>query len=717
MLRLSIFLILIYSVLFAQTWKFENIYDGEVNARYQLGKTFLYRSNDLTTHIFYGGDHLYHLKYDNGSWNREIVDNNDSVGRNISSALASDGSLHVSYIDDEKLRYATKAINSNTWEITQTQHFASADKTSICVDDNNISHIFYRYINDIYYTRSDTLNQTEVFVRNAFMPTVVCDAQTGVHVAYRSLESGMQGLWYANNHSGNFVHRRIYNTDDAITRISIDASSQSGKKAIAIIYYHEREGFAKFFDTTVDNYNTSWSTSIAYEADSDVSVKVSATIVSTAFSVIDSPELPPILKLVQKDNTGTRISDMLNDSHYYGQINLEYINNFLRVKYYDYISNTIEWAYKNATQEWKKETIRDFNIVGNFFKVDMKIYNNVPKITFKTPHNGLQYFSKSSQGTWNASPFNSTTLFDPKLSTIKNGFIETWLQYINTETYALERVKYAHYYDGLFSGWRWYRVDESNSINDTNISIGQQYHDVTTYGFTTHSCYVDNSFSLFYISADNEGWNQPQELSVGAAGATTCKIAVDAQEKVHIVYTNLEEHLFYITNETGAWISEEILLNGKQKINQQLIVSKGIVHIGFFNKINHTVEYIKSSNYTPQTPRSWPPSSQIVINSDHIPISRSTAFDMAIDKDEKIYFAAVYESRYYLENKLYLAKENSNGFEAKITDLDFNADGLKLAVSDDTLHVMLLNKDSGDVIYGSSKTTTPLTPVIMYLLF
>ncbi len=709
MLRLSIFLILIYSVLFAQTWKFENIYDGEVQSRYQLGKTFLYRSSDLTTHIFYGGDHLYHLKYDNGSWSREIVDNNDSVGNYISSALASDGSLHVSYIDNLKLKYATKAINSNTWEITQTQHPVHYN-TSICVDDNNISHIFYRYFSDIYYTRSNTPNQTEVFVQNASNARVVCDAQSGVHVAYRSLETGMKGLWYANNHSGNFVHKRIYDTDDAIVRISIDASSQSGKKAVAIIYYHEGESFAKFFDTAIDNYNAQWNRSDAYEGDEDVSVKVNDTTVSTAFFLEDAQAVPYVLKLVQKDDTGTRISDMVRRYHYFEQINLEYINNSLRVQYYDSFTNTIGWVYKNAALEWEKETIRDFRMIDDFFEVDMKIYDNTPQIAFKTPHDGLQYFSKSSQGNWNASPFSSTTLYNPKLSSIKNGFTETWLQYINTETNALERVKYGHYFDGLSSGWKWYGVDASNIIDNANISIKHQRHDVAIYGLTAHSCYIDNSNSLFYVSADSEGWNQPQELNIGDT-ADTCKIAVDADENIHIVYTDLTGHLFYTTNETGAWTFEEILVDGKSKINQHLIVSKGIVHISFFNKTDHTIEYIKSSNYTPQTPKSWPVNSQTAISGDDIFVSLATAFDMAIDKHEKIYFASVYEG------KLYLTKENNSDFEGVFTDLDFSADGLKLGVSDNALHVMLLDKNRGDVIYGSLKTTTPLTPIIMYLLF
>jgi len=716
MLRLFFSILLLLSSLYAsEDWKFETVFDGESNRATQLGKTMLYRSSDMSTHIFYGGDHLYHLEY-NGTWSQETVDGANNVGAYISSSVAPNGSLHVSYLDRDNatLKYATKELNSDRWNIIQTDLNATRN-TSLCTDENNIAHIFYGLHQEIHYVTSDDFTLVQNFAANSKRASVACDS-SGLHVAYYVFDEELKGLWYADNHTGDFVHRRIFASDDFIDSTSIDANTLSGNKAIGIIYADTFQ----FFDTAIENYDQPWNESLTYDAlGHGSSVVVKNSDVSASF-IARGNNSSTIVKIITKHNRRVVQSDIDSNGGYYNHSSIAYMNGELKVQYSTVNSANIGWIYKDENAEYKDEHIKRLSL-QSYTNMDMKIHKNRPYITFDNANNSIEYLTKNTDATWSSYPMPKSNVGGGKLSIIDNGFADTWVHYINRENGAYERRKYAHYFSNTFpiqSGWKWNDLEARDIFDNANMntrnSVLADKHDTATFEGASHSCFIDSDGALFYTLYDNEeNINDTIELDQRAnRNKLSCVIDLDDTGHVHIAYTverGFRTDLYYISNETGLWEYEELLaLVEDSKKNLHIQVHNGIVHIGFFKQANpSSIEYLQSSSYSADSPRQWPSVSSEVYSSEYI----NNLFDMLVDANAEVHFAFTFHNAIN-----HFIKDNDT-FKREITPLRFFITGIKMDLSDGVLHLLLINRDNSDLLFATLKNKAPITPsIIMYLL-
>jgi acetyltransferase-like isoleucine patch superfamily enzyme len=722
MLRSILSLLLVSSLFASQNWQFEVAYDGDINHFSHSGKTMLYRSNDTTTHIFYGGDHLYHLQY-NGHWSQEVIDDAQNVGRYISSAVDSDGTLHVSYFDleDNLLKYAIKELNSDTWSITKTS-LTTNGQSALCVDENNVAHIFYPLVPDIYYVTSTDLTHAQQFVTNASHVSAACDNNI-IHMTYSNSTPNLKGLWYTDNHDGHFTHRRIFATDTVISDTSIDADTDSGNKAIALHYGNQ----FKLFDAALQYYGADWNVSAAYNNLSVESVSVAlnnAAVVAT-FVVEGDDSRTNKLKILKKDTLGIQESTIVSqDNRLYNHTSLAYIAGVLRIEYDTSIHySSLGWIYKDANLNWKDERIRNLDNTSTHRNIDLKVRNNIPYISLQTPSNTIQYILKEANSPWISHTLPATDVATPKLNILNSTYSDVWIEYLSNVTGALERRKYGHYFSGglqLQEGW--YDLEASNVIDNANINsyqmLSSQKHDSVIYeGSLTHSCYINRDKSLFYAQNDNSnGWSHITQLDLRlTVKKDSCAIAVDDNGKVHIAYigkvNNSDYNLYYITNETDSWQYEELLASvDEDKKNIQIALHNGIVHIGFMKDSNPAIlQHLQSSNYQEGTPRAWPSTAKDIYTKNYL--TATLAYDMVVDAKENIHFGLT------TNGNVYHVKGKNDIFKTQTIPINSYITGIKMDVTDEALHIIFFDSYRADIIYGTLKNTLDISPsTIKYLL-
>lgn len=96
--------------------------------------------------VYYdGGNKDLKRAWYNGNWNTQTIDSVGDVGLNPSIALDSQGSLHISYCDQDNsnIKYATSTSgNTGTWQISTVQSLESGCSwSSIAIDSNDQVHI------------------------------------------------------------------------------------------------------------------------------------------------------------------------------------------------------------------------------------------------------------------------------------------------------------------------------------------------------------------------------------------------------------------------------------------------------------------------------------------------------------------------------------------------------------------------------------------------
>ncbi len=705
----------------SEAWKFESIYDGDSVSLHQTSQTMLYRSSDSTLHIFYGGDHLYHLiQYDDGSTVQETVDNSENVGSFISSDLAPNGSLHVSYIDTRNnlLKYAVKAYGGD-WSITSTNLSASTS-TSICVDENNLAHILYETENDMFFIYSDNLAQPSngaAFISNASKGSIACD-NGKFHIAYASTQEDNEGLYYlSSNIDGTDASSvQILGTLEPIQATSIDANNASNKAAIGLYYNNT----FKIFEHPLDN-QWLWSEIGSYPAESyqgNPSVKVKDGNVYASFYKASSKS--SVLELFTKINDIVDITAVLPSSAEVFHSSLAFIDDNLFIQYTQVDKQKIGLIHSNAG-EWIDETVHGVGALKDEYNLDILSAPNGIRLTFETPNNTIAYLTQNINGSWNSNPIPASGIASPSITYVDDLFLSTWIQYYDAQSGSLERRKYSFGYPQ----WRWHDTEAKNIIDDANVKDAKNTHDSVVSAHTTHSCFIDANADLFYVSNDNtNAWSEKIELYPNDMEKLECAIDIDTKGYVHIVFSQrvfddgtihaVDEHLYHISNEAGDWN----IPNNLQRLVENPLGSKRNLHISSHNDTSihigysdaSTVKYLKSPAITDT--RIWPNEDIVVpltANTD-VMLGSRTVFDMGVDSHNKAHFVRA------MGMDLYHSVQTQNGFKTEATHLDFDIKGIKITTSKNRLHVIMEAKEIGDIMYAELPLNTVSASVIMYLL-
>ena len=707
----------------SEAWKIENIYDGDSVSLHQTSQTMLYRSLDSTFHIFYGGDHLYHLiQYDDGSTVQETVDTSLDVGSFISSDLAPNGSLHVSYIDTKNnlLKYAVKAYGGD-WNVVSTNLSASTS-TSICVDENNLAHILYETEDDMFFIYSDNLAQPSngaAFISNASKGSIACD-NAKLHIAYASTQEDNEGLYYlsSNIDGTNASSLQILSTLEPIQATSIDANSASNKAAIGLYYNNT----FKIFEHPLDE-QWLWSEIGSYPAEiyqGNPSVKVKNTNIYASFHKVGSKSSNLELFTKINDAVGST-TRLLPSSAEVFHSSLAFINGNLFIQYTQVEKQKIGLIYFNAG-EWVDSTLRQVGALKNEYNLDILSAPNGIRLTFETPNNTIAYLTQNINGSWNSNPIPTSGIASPSIAYVDDQVLSTWIQYYDLQSGSLERRKYSFGYPQ----WRWYATSAENIIDDANVKDAKNTHDSVVSAHTTHSCFIDANADLFYVRNDNNatGWTSKLELAPNDMEKLECAIDIDTKGYVHIVFSQrvfedgtihaIDEHLYHISNEAGDWN----IPNNLQRLVENSTGYKRNLHISAHNNTSihigysavDKVKYLKSPIVTDV--RVWPNEDIVVPLTANIDVmlGSRTVFDMSVDSHNRAHFVRA------MGMDLYHSIETQNGFKTKATHLDFDIKGIKITTSKNRLHAIMEAKEIGDIMYAELPLDTVSPSVIMYLL-
>lgn len=186
---------------------------------FRLGQQSLLIDGSGDAHAFYGGNHLYHARNQNGQWLIEVVDNAPRTGANVAAAIDSAGRFHVVYSDGwvNETRYATNI--SGSWVI---EKFPSSPpgllpfpppRGSVAVDGSGRVHFVYYEGQQIMYAQRDQSGWQKTAIDNAPGPTlsnvpsvsIALDAAGRCHVSYWFSTSSYESfLKYATNASGTW---------------------------------------------------------------------------------------------------------------------------------------------------------------------------------------------------------------------------------------------------------------------------------------------------------------------------------------------------------------------------------------------------------------------------------------------------------------------------------------------------------------------------------
>jgi hypothetical protein len=211
------------------TWITENVNDvGEFP--YDISIAI---DSHNSPHISYYESNANVLKYAlliSGSWATTVLDNSADVGRGSSIAIDSNDKVHISYIDatNKKLMYINNV--SGNWNdaretLADTQTKFSA--TVLVLDSSNYAHIAYRYsYTGLNYIENSSASwstpQTVTYTSNWYF---ALDKNDKVHILFQSNDN----LYYASNtadgwqntYLGEFQNK--ININGYANRLSIDS--------------------------------------------------------------------------------------------------------------------------------------------------------------------------------------------------------------------------------------------------------------------------------------------------------------------------------------------------------------------------------------------------------------------------------------------------------------------------------------------------------------
>lgn len=475
-------------------------------------------------HVVYGGDHLYHAYYNEGSWHYETVDSSGTVGYLASIALDSDSHIHICYYDElnRTLKYTTNA--SGAWVAINV---GAGGCNSIAVDASGHVHISYTDDYRLKYTTnvSGKWVTTIIDYGNHFLDnSIAVDAAGYAHISYY----GSWSLKYATNVSGEWIIATVDTPEiGQDNSIAVDASGH------AHISYH---GHGLMYAT---NISGAWVT-----------------------AMVDSKAFWPLYTSLALDKAG-----------------------HVCIGYYR--SNSLMYA-ANLSGSWVTTTVDNNGDAGLFTSLAVDVSGNSHISYVENNNHNLKYATNASGAWETAlidqSKFRGGGLL--ALDTFGNAHISYWgnsllyatntsgkwvttkvdvSNYAGADSMAIDTNNNIHisYYDGALKyatnasgAWVTTTVDKgkSNGVGeDSSIAIDSSGY--------VHISYLDMEKNYLKYATNVGGvWITTSVEQYGDTGSHT-SIAVDDSSHAHISYYGGDYNhtaLHYVTNASGIWVSKSV---------------------------------------------------------------------------------------------------------------------------------------------------------------
>ncbi len=692
-------------------WQFSEIAKGEALST-DAGEHYAVSTSDGNIHIFYGGDHLYHLEYHfwTQEWTHETVDASDLVGCFATAVAGANDTLHVAYYDDVNKRYKYATNASGSWKSYRVAESETAAAPAIVVFASGSAGVYFQNGSDVWQANLEVPSQPQIglFLSNARNLSADIDENGTFHTVHTNTDAttiyyrrNVQGIW------SSPVSAVSLQDGATVKKLAFDAYMNEGSGKKALCYYVDDPGgidqtYVAY--TAIDDMNSDWNrvnigTNHAYAYQPAVYITSNGTVTAGFW---DGNQ---IAKLWYDDGNQAATESVKWTST--GNLSLVY-SSTLAMIHGGALPSVIEvtggFGSNHVTM-----TARN---VPRFLSAEVAVgSDNVPQAVFD--RSGTILYARKEAAQWNFETVRES-VGEPEIA-LKSNNVPYVLFYDCQKLRLQNRIELCGE-NGCQGGW----IDsfdvpdpeDQPGIIDSGIFSA---HDMAVDSHDNlHVCYTHYNSqtgvtTLYYAHRDVFGWEIRDEVATGIE-SWHCDIHVDAADQPHIMYdvnTYGSSGIYHASKESGIWVSENIESGTARNTPIALSDASGHVHAAYYGGVGGGMYYTQSSDFGVGTPRSWPASGAVVGSS----ASTQKEFDMLIDSGNRANIYYMPEAGVFSQ-----LRQNANGtFSTQQTAVAYGVSQLSAAASKKGIYVIGLDVERQQVFEGFRSNGLHAS-VLMYLL-
>ena len=650
-------------------------------------------------HVVFGGDHLYHMWYEGGSWRFETVDAAPHVGEDATLAVDHAGKLHIAYSDPDNfsLKYATNA--SGTWQVQTAVTAANAyHRNAIAVDASGNSHICGIDNQDrLVYTLHDTAGWHHEIV-DANMTdacSIAVDINGTVGIAYHvnisddlRFAKGSPGHWYS-------IAPDIGGAVGSYPSLAFDTDAKAH-----ISYYDTTNEHLKY----ITDKSGAWNASTLDSSAADTGVASSLVVApGGAVHIVYSDQTGNTVKHVYENGGSWQTETLTNAKNASVSLAVGPAGHLFAAYYNDADSRL--YYLSDLPGYWADGLLAISAYPGYYNDIAADAAGHLHVVYYEGEQNALRYATDKS-GSWVSTLVDTVDNTNACAITVdNNGTVH--LAYLYAVDSTGQAVAYATDAGGSWS---------TEYFPDTN---GSKYSiDIATDSNKTPyiSFYNPVSEQLFYLRKNASGWDSPRgfsETGIYAAHA----VAFDGLDRLHALYADTNGNLKHMANANRNGGSAHIVTiesgvsvdDNNYPVNFALENNASMQAIYYrYNQGTGKME-LKNASYRSGT---WTKS--VVLP--ETPEVRLTSHALTLDGDGRPHFAYIDASK----KQIIHASDSSNGWDFRSFD-DVPAHNIltlsAAAGSDGNLHTAYYDNSTAGLFHAQTALrTTGLNPALLMFL-
>jgi hypothetical protein len=528
------------------------------------------------------------------TWASQMIDGGSLVGYYTSTAVAVDGTIHMSYYDYGKgdLKHAWKP-SGGSWNTEMIEGLGDVGQyTSIAIDSSGALHISYYDVTNLNLKHAWkpsganwSIEAVDIIGTVGQYSSIALDSDDTIHISYYDGSSAdlkhawkqPGGFWSFEKVEGNGASTGTY------TSINVDSSH-----TIHISYYNATSLTLSYASKPLGG---SWSFgSVDYTGGqliwSSLLVDSSGRIHISYYDGSTNYDLKYARKLPGGSWTNEQV-DTTGNTGWYSSIAID-SSNVIHITYYDQSLGDLEHASRDAasTGSWTLESIESGTSEDG-------IYGSMAISADGTLHVGYYEKTGTSQGLRHASKSGASWAKETVEITPDIG------QHSSIVTDSTGAVHIA-YYDAMNKDLKYATKPSGGSWSiftiDSSGDVGQYTSIVVNSTGAVHVSYYDvTNVDLKHAWKPYGGsWQKETVHSTGFVGQYT-SIAVDSSDTLHISYyhvTNSDPWHAYKTK-SGSWTTEavETSSNVIGQYSSIAIDSVNGTHISYYDTPNTDLRY------------------------------------------------------------------------------------------------------------------------------
>jgi hypothetical protein len=522
------------------------------------------------------------LKYatnSSGSWSTStIVSGSNSYGRYSSLVLDSDDNVYIAHLDSTDFDVELATNESGSWtNSTISGTVVGSAHISLAIDlDDNLHLIWALAAGHMWYgTNTGGSWAFEAFAGtgSAFgglTRSIVTDAKNKVHICYR--DSDFTELRYATNLSGAWESITVDNSGNIGVHCSI---AMDNLGIVHISHYDVTDGQLRYSNVFTYPWKTDRpDTSGNKTYYPDVAVDSNGR---SHLSYMDTINSDLIYATNQDGSWQTTAIDSTGNVGNFSSIAVD-SNDFIHISYYDQTNTALKYI-TNASGSWKDYTLDSTDTTGRLTSlgIDSKDFIHIAYLDYTNAQ--LKYITNAS-GSW-----VDTSIYSSGTATRAG---------ISLDIDNSDNIHIAHYYNhNLYystnSSGSWVTTAVDTPVLPAYTGIDPALA-VDSNGFV-HISY-QNGKDMYYIT-NASGSLVKTEIEVAGISGDDSDIAIDENDKVHIIYSNTDlEDLHYATNTAGYWRVSSIDVTGSVGTNCAVTIDHlGRIHTVYNNADESTIVY------------------------------------------------------------------------------------------------------------------------------